>query len=259
MSKRITKHIMHLYDHCPYCIRVELAMGLTKKPYTRTLYGYGDRLGDESKKANTYDGGVTLTGKKELPVMEEISGDERRWLKNESLDIMAWIREHTPEDQRWRDSSEREDLKTFFDSKGRFKEVQRLLTRPRILHMTHLKDWARQEDRAYAKAKYESQGFDYAAAVACDTESKAEMKNMLAALEPMLQSETSFYPGGSNNHWSQSPSSLPDPDPNHVVACARWSTRRGRPALSAGASHLVDGQGPGVAAEDQELCRGGPC
>jgi len=104
----MSTHILHTYDHCPFCIRVELAMGLTNKPYSRVLYGYGDRLGDESKKSNTYDGGVVLTGKKELPVLEERVDEERTWLKNESLDILDWIQAGSEPEQRWNEPSGRE-------------------------------------------------------------------------------------------------------------------------------------------------------
>ena len=36
---------LHLYDHCPFCIRVELVLGWKGIPYERRVYGYGDTLG----------------------------------------------------------------------------------------------------------------------------------------------------------------------------------------------------------------------
>lgn len=197
------KFRLHIYDHCPYCIRAELALGLklnsngsNKPPYDRVLYGYGDKLGDESK-TGCYDGGVVLTGKKQLPVLEKIGSDgTREWLKAESLDIMEWFQEQLDEPDRFRAKSEREDLKAFFGSTGRFKNVQRLLSRPRYLKMTHVKDFLRKEDRDYAVAKYEKGGFDYAAAEASSAESKSKMKTLLEEANNLLRSDTSFYEDG---------------------------------------------------------------
>ena len=42
--------------------------------------------------------------------------------------------------------SERQDLKDFFS--GGFKVLSRELTRPRIIKMTHLRDWVRELQRA---------------------------------------------------------------------------------------------------------------
>eukprot|EP00548_Thalassiothrix_antarctica_P003407 CAMPEP_0194138022 /NCGR_PEP_ID=MMETSP0152-20130528/7867_1 /TAXON_ID=1049557 /ORGANISM="Thalassiothrix antarctica, Strain L6-D1" /LENGTH=244 /DNA_ID=CAMNT_0038835293 /DNA_START=68 /DNA_END=802 /DNA_ORIENTATION=- len=193
MTKPEHKLRLHLYDHCPYCIRVELTLGLKNKSYDRVVYGYGDKLGDESKRG-CYDGGVVLTGKKELPVLEKIGTDgKREWIKAESLDIIEWVQEQT---DCFQAKSGREDLRTFFDTDGRFKVVQRLLTHPRKLKMTNLKDWSREEDRVYAKTKYEKGGFDYAAAEACDAESITEMKTLLEEASNLLKSDDSLYEDG---------------------------------------------------------------
>jgi len=187
---------LHVYDHCPFCIRVELALGLKQSPYERIVYGYGDKLGDESKQG-CYDGGnPILTGKKELPVLEKIGPDgNREWLKAESLDIIEWAQ--TEQSDRFPAKSGREDLTAFFATDGRFKVLQRILSRPRNLKMTQLKDWAREEDRAYAKNKYEKGGWDYAAAEACDGESQVEMNKLLEDASTLLGSDTSFYEDGA--------------------------------------------------------------
>jgi len=186
---------LHVYDHCPFCIRVELALGLKQTPYERIVYGYGDKLGDDSK-VGCYDGGgAVLTGKKELPVLEKIGPDgNREWLKAESLDIIEWM--EAERSDRFREKSGREDLTAFFATDGRFKVNQRILSRPRNLKLTHLKDWSREEDRAYAKAKYEKGGFDYAAAEAGDAESQLEMTKLLEEASILLGSDTSLYEDG---------------------------------------------------------------
>jgi len=196
MAPVVEQPRLHIYDHCPYCIRTELALGLKASPYDRVVYGYGDKLGDESK-TGCYDGGVVLTGKKELPVLEKIGSDgTRQWLKAESLDIIEWVQEQLDESDCFHAKSDRADLKTFFATDGRFKVVQRILSRPRWLKMTHVKDFLRKEDRDYAVAKYEKGGFDYAAAEASDVESKVEMKALLEEACILLGSNTSFYKDG---------------------------------------------------------------
>lgn len=186
---------LHVYDHCPFCIRVELALGWNGQPYERMVYGYGDKLGDDSKEG-CYDGGVVLTGKKELPVLEKLgSNGEREWLKAESLDIIDWVQQQ-PGCDPFPVKSEREDLKAFFRTDGRFKVAQRIISRPRALQMTNLKDWSREEDRAYAKTKYEKGGFDYAAAESADKEHLLEMNTLLEEANSLLGSGESFYKDG---------------------------------------------------------------
>ena len=215
-SEHDTKYRLHIYDHCPYCIRVELAFGLRNFEYERVLYGYGDRLGDTSKKMldnpNTYDTGVVLIGKKELPVLEKIiqitssdnntdgmitSTTNRVWLKNESLDMIEWLEQQGGNTNKFQPRSNRDDLKEFFTTDGLFKVIQRLITRPRQMkEMTYLKDWMKVEDRQYAIAKYESQGFDYAKAEADDKVNIAKMTILLNDCNKLLTSDTSFYENG---------------------------------------------------------------
>ena len=34
-------YVLHVYDHCPFCNRVEWLMAHFNLPYSRILYGYG--------------------------------------------------------------------------------------------------------------------------------------------------------------------------------------------------------------------------
>lgn len=34
---------LHVYDHCPYCMRVELVLGLHGIQYERVVYNYGEQ------------------------------------------------------------------------------------------------------------------------------------------------------------------------------------------------------------------------
>ena len=110
---------LHLYDHCPFCIRVELALGWAKVPYQRVLYGYAD-----------ISGPTALTGKKQLPVLEFSDG---RCLP-ESLDIIARLSADGilgahPLAPRNISSAEVEEWE------AAYKPLCRVLTRPRILSL----------------------------------------------------------------------------------------------------------------------------
>jgi glutaredoxin 2 len=64
---------LYQYLHCPYCIRVRLALGLLKIPYQSIVVPYHD---EETP--------IKLTGKKMLPIFDFGNGE----ILNESLDII---------------------------------------------------------------------------------------------------------------------------------------------------------------------------
>ena len=64
------KYVLHVYDHCPFCNRVEWLMQHYGISYERVLYGYG--AGADPKKCDGHGygtGPLPLTGKKMLPVL----------------------------------------------------------------------------------------------------------------------------------------------------------------------------------------------
>ncbi|XP_063900070.1 glutaredoxin 2-like [Zophobas morio] len=133
---------LHLYDHCPFCVRVELALGWMEISYQRIFYGYGDMEGPKK-----------LTGKKILPVLEDSDGNYHA----ESLDIVEWIQKAYPDKLCLAKQSERKDLKSWFE---RFQPVSSSLTCPRLCKLTHLKDFSTKEDVEYHHSKYESRNVD---------------------------------------------------------------------------------------------------
>ena len=144
-----------------------------------------------------------MTGDKQLPVLAvHRPGVTTPELIPESGDIIAFLEDATgPGNVLLPPLSGRRDLKAFFDSKGAFKEVQRRLTRPRILKMTHLADWAKEDDRAYAREKYESQGFDYVAAEAADAADTARMNELLVELDTLVRGVRSLNDGRCGLTW----------------------------------------------------------
>eukprot|EP00729_Bicosta_minor_P004489 gene4489-35137_t len=187
------KYTLHVYDHCPFCIRVELLLGWKGISYDRVVYGYGDALG--SDKPLTYKGDRILTGKKQLPVLEFVGKGGK--LLPESGDIIALLED--PLVYRLPPKSERQDLKDFFS--GGFKVLSRELTRPRIIKMTHLRDWAKPEDVAYAKDKYIKGGFNYEEAEANDASNKKAMEQRLVKLNELLLSDSALNDGGVGLTW----------------------------------------------------------
>ncbi len=66
---------LYHYIHCPFCIRVRMALGLLNTPYTSEPLGY-----DDEKKP------TELCGKKMLPILKD-----GEIAMNESLDIIAHL------------------------------------------------------------------------------------------------------------------------------------------------------------------------
>ena len=184
--------LTHASDHCPYCVRVELALGWKNIPYKREVYGYGDTMGDEKK--GLYFGGKSTIKRKVLPVLE-IPGREPSPYMNESGTIVAFLEglagptvnpQLLPSGE---SKCKRADLSDFLKSDGRFKVCQRILTRPLVIKMTHLKDWAKAEDVKYAVDKYEGQGWSYSDAESKKAEALVEMEKLLIDLDSMLVSD----------------------------------------------------------------------
>ena len=197
VSGKATRVVLHLYDHCPYCVRVELFLAWRSIPYERVVYGYGNESEEFGPKK--------LLGKKQLPVAEifllQESGDgeaeERRVLMPESLDIIDFF------------AARGNNVKTLKKATGAasawvktLKPSQRILCRPRIIEMPVF-DWAKPEDVAYAKAKYTRQGFDYDAALKQSSEMKAVASKRLEELSVILPEFANVNAGRSadNDDW----------------------------------------------------------
>ena len=195
--------VLHMYDHCPFCIRVELALGWANVDYKRKLYGYGDMEGPKA-----------LTGKKILPVLE--FNDKQTGAKQmlrESLDIIDRLH-----DDGWLDKyplSPRIVDETLKNWESEYKPHCRILTRPRILKLpAELVDFATEADRTYAVNKYTKKGFDYDAAWAKSDEAKeavAESLDRLAGiLEQRNQSSSNLTLSGGDKYDMNDCIYLPD-------------------------------------------------
>jgi glutaredoxin 2 len=64
-------YVLHVYDHCPFCNRVEYLMEHFNIEYKRIVYGYGAGADPAKCDGQGYGTGpLHLTGKKMLPVLE---------------------------------------------------------------------------------------------------------------------------------------------------------------------------------------------
>jgi len=183
---------LHLYDHCPFCVRAELVLGWLGLKCERILYNYGEGADPGKCDGNGYEpssGPVKLTGFKMLPVLE---GDVVPTTGNmvgmpESLEICSFLIASAQGDESIAPATGRGDLDAWLK---RFAPVNGQLIKPRIIKMP-VKDWSDPRDAAYSKWKYTSkQGFDYAAAEAATPSLLRDMATLLQELEPLLRGTT---------------------------------------------------------------------
>lgn len=165
------KMVLHLYDHCPFCIRVELVLGWNNIKYERNLYGYGD-----------IEGPTKIIGKKMLPVLEYYDEKGKKQYLGESLDIIKLLTKNNP--GQYKDFSGRKDLKEW--KKEKYKPLERILLRPRVLEIG-LYDFESEADKAYAMNKYQKQGFDYDVARQKSSESIKQMEKVLQEFASLLK------------------------------------------------------------------------
>lgn len=144
------RYVLHVYDHCPFCNRVEWLMAYYNIPYKRVVYGYGAGAKPEKCEGHGYGAGPTgLTGQKLLPVLEGDNVPCAPGAKGmpESMEICAFlVGEHrlvTPCE------SGRADLKKITSELTALKPA---LVEDRIVRMPVF-DWADSRDAAYRRWK----------------------------------------------------------------------------------------------------------
>ena len=177
------RYTLHLYDHCPFCIRVELYLLRENIPYDRVVYGYGEGAGPEKCGYNPTGGPVALLGKKVLPVLQQHGNP---LMMSESLEIVSFLQaKHGGLPCR----AEPARLTAW---KSKFDNVKRALVRPGITMLTHLKDWADKRDVEYATNKYIKSGFDFEGSL----KNSDSLKKSMSAL--LVELDASVLKGGSS-------------------------------------------------------------
>lgn len=73
----VPQYTLHLYDHCPFCVKVELVMGLLDVGYDRKVWGYGEGAKPVGEYEGSSVGGPAMLmnegeieGTKGLPILE---------------------------------------------------------------------------------------------------------------------------------------------------------------------------------------------
>lgn len=173
---------LHMYDHCPYCTRVQLVLGWRSIPYERQVYGYAD-----------VNGPSKLSGKKVLPILEWQGSQGERHVMRESTDIVRWLDVlEGPEHQIIAPEAGRRDLKAW---QKRFRKVVHHLTRPRLIRMP-IGDFATPEDAQYQMDKYIARGFSYESALTRTDQLLLRMDAILRDFPELLHGERSLNASG---------------------------------------------------------------
>jgi len=178
---------LHLYDHCPYCTRVELVLGWRGLQYGKTGYGYAD-----------VEGPTALTGKKVLPVLEwtDVLGQQQRM--PESRDIIRAVDGMAgPGGSIIAPKTGRKDLNSW---QRRLRRFMHGLTRPRLLRMP-IADFSTREDVQYQMDRYTAKGFDYEESLARTAELMPKVEQALSDLEPLLRGGRRVSLSGDGWSW----------------------------------------------------------
>lgn len=124
---------VYVYDHCPFCVRVRLALGLKNIKYEPVFMANDD-----------VPTPTALLGKKIAPILER---PDQGLVMGESLDIIAYFDEN-PEfgpTNMFAPSSGRADIKAWMKS---VKDLLRLLHRPRYM-LAALPEFQQKDSRDY--------------------------------------------------------------------------------------------------------------
>lgn len=172
---------LHVYDHCPYCIRVELFLGWNGVKYNRVVYGYGDMEGPKA-----------LIGKKQLPILTGDGAPYPSGMRGmpESLDMINWLSKdfNLPV----RPATGRKD---YAEWQKKAKNTIAGLMRPRLLKMP-FRDFQTKEDVDYATAKWAKKGFNVEQSWSATPQLLAQMEALLKELEPLIKGNGSLNPEG---------------------------------------------------------------
>ena len=150
---------LYVYDHCPYCVRVMLTIGLKKIDCPIDYF-----LNDDE------DGPISRIGSKQCPILEKDDGS----FMLESLDIVAYLEEYDGKTL-YSPSENRKDLEAWIaDSSMLFRN----LLMPRWV-LLNLPEFATQSARDYFTRKKTKMIGDF-------TECLNESESLIAELEIKL-------------------------------------------------------------------------
>jgi len=156
---------LYHYVHCPFCVRVRMALGYLNLEYTSVVLPYDDEATP-----------VKLSGKKMLPILTHAQG-----AMNESLDIIAFV-------------DQANKLKVpEFTQQSAFKQIEELLSKlGSPVHSLAMPYWIytpefNESSRKYFRKKKEEKRGPFSALVKKQSQFVDELRPMLKALETELE------------------------------------------------------------------------
>ncbi|KAL4145160.1 hypothetical protein PRNP1_012833 [Phytophthora ramorum] len=163
---------LFVYDHCPFCARARVVLGLKKVPHELAFMANHD----ESTP-------VELVGAKQAPILLLPSG---RAL-TESMEIVKYVDEHYGGPAILAPPSGREDIKRWIEESA---HVLHALYHPRV-HKAPFAELAQQESRDYYRTKKEKSMGSFDEALKRSPQLVQEANKFLEQLAVMLYSEHS--------------------------------------------------------------------
>mmetsp|Transcript_8830 Transcript_8830/g.15023 ORF Transcript_8830/g.15023 Transcript_8830/m.15023 type:complete len:313 (+) Transcript_8830:41-979(+) len=173
-----------LYDHCPYCTRVRIILGLKNIKHELVWMANDD-----------FDTPISLVGKKMAPIFEYNSEEWGHEVMAESLDIIARL----DSDPKWgppllRPASDRTDFRNWINDN---KVLYNRLVNPRYARSPLIPEFTFQEAReVYVKRHPLPAPSDYDVLFAMSPQFVEEMNEKLLELEPMIFSAEHCTAGG---------------------------------------------------------------
>ena len=163
---------LYIYDHCPFCARVRLILGLKKIDHELIFLANHDEHTP-----------ISLIGAKQVPILVLPSGQTM----GESMDIVKYLDEHYGDDPMLAPASGRQDLQQWIsDATQPFLQ----LTHARF-HRTPLAEFARIASRDYYRHKKEHHlGASFEELLARTPELVAQANALLERLDGLLQTST---------------------------------------------------------------------
>ncbi|GMF33538.1 unnamed protein product [Phytophthora lilii] len=163
---------LFVYDHCPFCARARVALGLKKVPHELAFMASHDEATP-----------VELVGAKQAPILLLPSGRAMA----ESMDIVQYVDEHYGGPAVLAPASGRADLKKWV---GESAHVFHVLYHPRA-HKAPFAEFAQQESRDYYRAKKEKSVGSFEEALKRSPQLVEEANKFLEQLAAMFYSEHS--------------------------------------------------------------------
>ncbi|KAE8878963.1 hypothetical protein PF005_g29317 [Phytophthora fragariae] len=163
---------LFVYDHCPFCARARVILGLKQVPHELAFMASHDETTP-----------VELVGSKQAPILLLPSG---RAL-TESMDIVQYVDTHYGGPVVLASPSGREDIEKWIEAAA---PVFNTLYHPRA-HMAPFAEFAQQESRDYYRAKKEKSMGSFEEALKRSPQLVEEANRMLELLAAMFYSDHS--------------------------------------------------------------------